>query len=51
MPVMGASTFAGFFSAAADLDLDRNDLKRCGDFVEAGPGGCPCRSRRTTSDS
>ncbi|MEU6416837.1 DUF1931 family protein [Streptomyces spiralis] len=32
---MGVSKFERFFRAAASLDVDRNDLKRYGDFVDA----------------
>ncbi|WP_246586413.1 DUF1931 family protein [Streptomyces yatensis] len=32
---MGVSKFERFFRAAAGLDVDRNDLKRYGDFVDA----------------
>ncbi|WP_327186350.1 DUF1931 family protein [Streptomyces sp. NBC_01334] len=35
MTVMGVSKFERFFRAAASLDVDRNDLKRYGDFVDA----------------
>lgn len=35
MTVMGVSKFERFFRAAASLDMDRNDLKRYGDFVDA----------------
>ncbi|MER6270233.1 DUF1931 family protein [Streptomyces sp900105755] len=35
MTVMGVSKFERFFRAAAGLDVDRNDLKRYGDFVDA----------------
>ncbi|MDX3855355.1 DUF1931 family protein [Streptomyces sp. AK02-01A] len=35
MTVMGVSKFVRFFRAAASLDVDRNDLKRYGDFVDA----------------
>ncbi|MEU6534038.1 DUF1931 family protein [Streptomyces sp. NPDC046928] len=35
MSVMGVSKFERFFRAAAGLDMDKNDLKRYGDFVDA----------------
>ncbi|MFF4839689.1 DUF1931 family protein [Streptomyces collinus] len=35
MTVMGLSKFERFFRAAASLDVDKNDLKRYGDFVGA----------------
>ncbi|MFE2297061.1 DUF1931 family protein [Streptomyces sp. NPDC059445] len=35
MTVMGVSKFERFFRAAASLDVDKNDLKRYGDFVDA----------------
>ncbi|WP_371666937.1 DUF1931 family protein [Streptomyces sp. NBC_00289] len=35
MTVMGVSKFERFFRAAAGLDVDKNDLKRYGDFVDA----------------
>ncbi|MEU3245760.1 MULTISPECIES: DUF1931 family protein [unclassified Streptomyces] len=35
MTVTGVSKFERFFRAAASLDVDRNDLKRYGDFVDA----------------
>ncbi|MDR6981099.1 hypothetical protein J2X68_007841 [Streptomyces sp. 3330] len=35
MTVMGVSKFERFFRAAASLDVDKNDLKRYGDFVNA----------------
>ncbi|MEV6026872.1 DUF1931 family protein [Streptomyces sp. NPDC052036] len=35
MTLMGVSKFERFFRAAASLDVDRNDLKRYGDFVDA----------------
>ncbi|MFD8804632.1 DUF1931 family protein [Streptomyces sp. NPDC059597] len=35
MTVMGVSRFERFFRAAASLDVDKNDLKRYGDFVDA----------------
>ncbi|MET8956498.1 DUF1931 family protein [Streptomyces sp. NPDC004393] len=35
MTVMGVSKFERFFRTAASLDVDRNDLKRYGDFVDA----------------
>ncbi|MFI9245191.1 DUF1931 family protein [Streptomyces sp. NPDC053086] len=35
MTVMGVSKFERFFRAAASLGVDRNDLKRYGDFVDA----------------
>jgi hypothetical protein len=34
MPVFGVAKFARFFRAAAELDVDKNDLKRYSDFVE-----------------
>ena len=34
MPVFGVAKFERFFRAAAELDVDRNDLKRYSDFVE-----------------
>jgi hypothetical protein len=33
MPIMGAVRFQQFFRAAAEIDVDRNDLKRYNDFV------------------
>jgi hypothetical protein len=33
MPVMGATKFERFFRSVADLDVDRNDLKRYNEFV------------------
>jgi hypothetical protein len=33
MPVMGVSRFERFFRTAAGLDVDKDDLKRYGDFV------------------
>jgi hypothetical protein len=33
MPIMGAVRFQQFFRAAAEVDVDRNDLKRYSDFV------------------
>ncbi|GAA2246741.1 DUF1931 family protein [Streptomyces indiaensis] len=35
MTVMGVSKFERFFRAAAGIDVDKNDLKRYGDFVDA----------------
>ncbi|MGW2822780.1 DUF1931 family protein [Streptomyces sp. NPDC001443] len=35
MTVMGVSKFERFFRAAASLDVDKNDLKRYGEFVDA----------------
>ncbi|MFJ5532566.1 DUF1931 family protein [Streptomyces sp. NPDC004012] len=35
MTVMGVSKFERFFRAAAGLDVDKSDLKRYGDFVDA----------------
>jgi Domain of unknown function (DUF1931) len=35
MPVMGVTKFERFFRAAAGLRVDRNDLKRYNDFVDA----------------
>ncbi|MFG3120468.1 DUF1931 family protein [Streptomyces sp. NPDC048201] len=35
MAVMGVPKFQRFFRAAASLDMDKNDLKRYGDFVDA----------------
>ncbi|BDH06205.1 DUF1931 family protein [Streptomyces seoulensis] len=35
MTVMGVPKFQRFFRAAASLDMDKNDLKRYGDFVDA----------------
>ncbi|MGW3094408.1 DUF1931 family protein [Streptomyces sp. NPDC001102] len=35
MTVMAVSKFERFFRAAAGLDVDKNDLKRYGDFVDA----------------
>ncbi|MYZ07598.1 DUF1931 family protein [Streptomyces sp. SID2999] len=35
MTVMGVPKFQRFFRAAASLDMDKNDLKRYGDFVGA----------------
>ncbi|WP_432136774.1 DUF1931 family protein [Streptomyces sp. bgisy154] len=35
MTLMGVSKFERFFRAAASLDVDRNDLKRYSDFVDA----------------
>jgi hypothetical protein len=34
MPVMGVARFERFFRAAAGLDVDKDDLKRFGDFVD-----------------
>jgi hypothetical protein len=34
MAVMGVSRFERFFRAAANLDVDKNDLKRYSDFVD-----------------
>jgi len=34
MPVFAVAKFERFFRAAAELDVDRNDLKRYSDFVE-----------------
>lgn len=33
MPVMGVTRFERFFRTAAGLDIDKNDVKRYGDFV------------------
>ncbi|WP_041939166.1 MULTISPECIES: DUF1931 family protein [Frankia] len=33
MPVMGVTRFERFFRIAAGLDMDKNDVKRYGDFV------------------
>jgi hypothetical protein len=33
MPVVGVAKFERFFRLAADLDVDKSDLKRYGDFV------------------
>jgi hypothetical protein len=33
MPVMGATRFKQFFRAAAELDVDKDDLKRYSDFI------------------
>jgi hypothetical protein len=33
MPVMGVSRFERFFRSVADLDVDKNDLKRYDEFV------------------
>lgn len=33
MPIMGVVRFQQFFRAAAEIDVDRNDLKRYSDFV------------------
>ncbi|MEW2082672.1 DUF1931 family protein [Streptomyces sp. NPDC005283] len=35
MPVMSVSRFERFFRMAAGLDVDKNDLKRYGEFVDA----------------
>ncbi|AUY48362.1 DUF1931 family protein [Streptomyces sp. CB01881] len=35
MPVMGIPKFERFFRAAAGLDVNKNDLKRYNDFVDA----------------
>lgn len=35
MPVMGVTKFDRFFRAAAGLDVNKNDLKRYNDFVDA----------------
>ncbi|WP_369188829.1 DUF1931 family protein [Streptomyces sp. R08] len=35
MTVMGVSKFERFFRVAASLDVDKNDLKRYGEFVDA----------------
>ncbi|MEU6548082.1 DUF1931 family protein [Streptomyces sp. NPDC046859] len=35
MAVMGVSKFERFFRAAGGLDVDKSDLKRYGDFVDA----------------
>ncbi|MCU1448053.1 MAG: hypothetical protein JWP02_223 [Acidimicrobiales bacterium] len=35
MPVMAIPRFERFFRLAADLDIDKNDLKRYNDFVTA----------------
>jgi hypothetical protein len=34
MPVMGATRFERFFRVAAGLHVDKNDLKRYGEFVD-----------------
>jgi hypothetical protein len=34
MPVMGVARFERFFRGAAGLDVDKDDLKRYGDFVD-----------------
>jgi hypothetical protein len=34
MPVFGVAKFERFFRAAAELDVDKNDLKRYSDFIE-----------------
>ncbi|GAB3853436.1 DUF1931 family protein [Dactylosporangium cerinum] len=34
MPVVAIDRFERFFRAAASLDVDKNDLKRYGDFVD-----------------
>ena len=34
MPVMGVARFERFFRLAASLDVDKDDLKRYGDFVD-----------------
>lgn len=34
MPVFGVAKFERFFRAAAELDVDKSDLKRYSDFVE-----------------
>jgi hypothetical protein len=34
MPVFGVAKFERFFRVAAELDVDKNDLKRYSDFVE-----------------
>jgi hypothetical protein len=34
MPVFSVARFERFFRAAAELDVDKNDLKRYSDFVE-----------------
>ena len=34
MPVFGATRFERFFRLAAELDVDKDDLKRFSDFVE-----------------
>lgn len=34
MPVMSVARFERFFRAAASLDVDKDDLKRYGDFVD-----------------
>jgi hypothetical protein len=34
LPVFGVAKFERFFRAAAELDVDKNDLKRYSDFVE-----------------
>jgi hypothetical protein len=34
MPVFGVAKFEHFFRAAAELDVDKNDLRRYSDFVE-----------------
>jgi hypothetical protein len=34
VPVFGVAKFEHFFRAAAELDVDKNDLRRYSDFVE-----------------
>src|SRR6266550_126396 len=34
MPVIGVAKFERFFRVAAELDVDKDDLKRYSDFVE-----------------
>jgi hypothetical protein len=34
MPVMNVSRFLRFFRVAAELDVDKNDLKRYNDFID-----------------
>jgi hypothetical protein len=34
MPIMGVARFERFFRAAAGLDVDKDDLRRYGDFVD-----------------
>lgn len=33
MSITNVPTFERFFRSAADLDLDKSDIKRCNDFV------------------
>src|SRR5919106_2696949 len=34
MPVIGVARFERFFRAAADLDVDKDDLRRYGQFID-----------------